>query len=79
MIETMDQSEKDKNLLVVTAVGGFAEKHHLSEDEVYERFSRHGIIDLVRAEYDALHTQPLEETVRFVENVMTRCGTGETE
>lgn len=75
----MDQTEKDKNLLVVTAVEGFAEKHHLSEDEVYKRFSKHGIIDLVRAEYDALHTQPLEETVRFVEDVMIRYKTGKTE
>lgn len=75
----MNQTEKDKNLLVVTAVGGFAEKHHLSEEEVYKKFSRHGIIDLVRKEYDALHTQPLEETVRFVEDVMARYETGETE
>ncbi len=75
----MDQTEKDKNLLVVAAVEGFAENHHLPEDEVYERFSRHGVIDLVRAEYDALHTQSLEETVRFVEDVMGRYESGETE
>ena len=78
-MKNMDQTEKDKNLLVVAAVEGFAEKHHLPEDEVYKRFSRHGIIDLVRAEYDALHTQPLEETVQFVEDVMLRYKTGETE
>ena len=45
----MNQTEKDKNLLVVTAVEGFAERHHLSEEEVYEKFSKYGIIDLVRA------------------------------
>lgn len=75
----MDQNEKNKNLLVVTAIEGFAEKHHLSEEEVYEKFSRYGIIDLVRAEYDALHTQPLEETAQFVEDVMSRYEAGETE
>lgn len=75
----MDQSEKDKNLLVVTAIEGFAENHRLSEEKVYEKFSRHGIIDLVRAGYDALHTQPLEETVQFVEDVMSRYEAGETE
>ena len=74
----MDQTEKDKNLLVVTAVEGFAERHHLSEEEVYEKFSRYGIIDLVRAEFDTLHTQPLEETVQFVEDVMSRYEAGET-
>lgn len=75
----MDQNEKDKNLLVVTAIEGFAEKHRLSEEKVYEKFSRYGIIDLVRAEYDTLHTQPLEETVQFVEDVMSRYEAGETE
>lgn len=79
IIKSMDQSEKDKNLLVVTAIEGFAEKHQILEEKVYEKFSRHGIIDLVRAEYDALHTQPLEETVQFVEDVMSRYETGETQ
>ena len=75
----MDQTEKNKNLLVVTAVEGFAERHHLSEEEVYEKFSKHRIIDLVRAEFDTLHTQPLEETVRFVEDVMSRYEAGGVE
>lgn len=75
----MDQVEKDKNLLVVTAVEGFAENHRLSEAEVYEKFSKYGIIDLVRAEYDALHTQPLEETVQFVEDVISKYEAGGAE
>lgn len=72
----MDQIEKDKNLLVVTAIEGFAQRHNLSEEEVYKKFSKYGIIGLVRGEYDVLHTQPLEETVQFVEDVMARYEAG---
>lgn len=68
----MNQTEMDKNLLVVTAVEGYAQKHNLSEEDVYRKFNQHGILNLVRQEYDALHTQPLEETVDFVEDVMSQ-------
>lgn len=70
----MSQTEMDKNLLVVTAVEGYAQKHNLSEEDVYRKFNQHGILNLVRQEYDALHIQPLEETVDFVEDVMSRFG-----
>lgn len=70
----MNQTEMDKNLLVVTAVEGYAQKHNLSEEDVYRKFNQHGILNLVRQEYDALHIQPLEETVDFVEDVMSRFG-----
>lgn len=70
----MSQTEMDKNLLVVMAVEGYAQKHNLSEEDVYRKFNQHGILNLVRQEYDALHTQPLEETVDFVDDVMSRFG-----
>lgn len=69
----MSQAEIDKNLLAVVAVEGYAEKHHLTEEEVYKEFSKYNILSLVREEYEALHTQSLEETVGFVEDVMARC------
>lgn len=68
----MSQSELDKNLLVVTAIEGYAQNHHLSEEEVYKKFNEYNILSLIREEYEALHTQPLEETVSFVEDVMAR-------
>lgn len=70
----MNQTEMDKNLLVVTAVEGYAQKYNLSEEDVCRKFNQHGILNLVRQEYDALHTQPLEETVDFVDDVMSQFG-----
>lgn len=66
----MTQTEMDKNLLVVTAIAGYAQNHNLQEAEVYKIFSQHNILNLIREQYDALHTQSLEETVCFVEDVM---------
>ena len=68
----MSQTEMDKNLLVVTAIQGYAENHHISESESFDKFSQHNIQDLIRDQYEALHTQPLEETIAFVEDVMKR-------
>ena len=44
----------------------------MPESEVYEKFQTNNIIALIRNEYEALHTQPFEETVDFVEDVMKR-------
>ena len=72
MKTSITQTEMDKNLLVVTAIQGYAENHNMPESEVYEKFQTNNIIALIRNEYEALHTQPLEETVDFVEDVMKR-------
>ena len=66
------QDEIDANLLVVTAVQGYAANHQLNEQEAYTILSEHDMLSLVREHYDVLHTQPLEETVAFVEDVMRR-------
>ncbi len=64
--------EIDKNLLVVTAVEGYAHNHNIEAKTAYETLSNHNLISLVREQYDVLHTQPIEETVSFVEDVMKR-------
>lgn len=68
----MNQAEMDANLLIITAIEGYAQNHRMSESEVYDEFSKYKIIPLIREQYEALHTQPLEETVNFVEDVMSR-------
>lgn len=66
------QTEIDKNLLVVTAIQGYAQNHHIPESAAYELFLRHDMLNLIRSQYEALHTQSLEETVSFAEDVMRR-------
>ncbi len=58
----MNQSEIDANLLVVTAVEGYAQNHDMAESEVLAKFSQFKILSLIREQYEALHTQPFEET-----------------
>ena len=65
-------TEMDKNLLVVTAIQGYADNHNMPESEVFEKFQANNILTLIRNEYEALHTQPLEETIEFAEDVMKR-------
>ena len=71
-MQNLSQIEMDKNLLVVTAVQGYAQNHHISENSAFKKFSKYNMFSLLRNEYDALHTQPLEETVDFAEDVIKR-------
>ncbi len=68
----LNQNEIDANLLVVTAVEGYAQNHNMTESEVFAEFLKFNIVSLIREQYEALHTQPLEETVGFVEDVMAQ-------
>lgn len=73
----MSQSEKDKNLMVVEAIEGYAYNHHMKASEVFELFLENGILVLLRSQYKALHTQSLEESINFVEDVLRRKQNGE--
>jgi hypothetical protein len=70
----MSQREMDTNLMVVAAVEGYSLNHRIPCAEVIDRFNRHGLIQLIRSHYEALHTQSLDESVRFAEDVMARHG-----
>lgn len=43
----MNQTELDKNLMVVTAIQGYAENHHILETEAYEIFKRNDLFLLI--------------------------------
>ncbi len=67
-----DSIEQDKNLLVVAAVEGYALNHSTDAFSAYTKLKQHNILSLIRNQYEVLHTQPLEETVAFTEDVMKR-------
>jgi len=60
------------NLMVVEAIEGYAYNHELNTKEVFELFTKKGILPLLRSQYQALHTQSLEESIHFVEDVLRR-------
>ena len=66
----MTAIERDKNLMVVYAVEGFSMRHNLPEKDVFDIFLKHGINQLIRNNYNTLHTQDLDESISFAEDVL---------
>ena len=64
--------ERDQNLMVVYAVEGYSHQHNMSVKDVIILFRKHGIYQLIRKNYNALHTQNLDECVSFAEDVLLR-------
>ena len=58
--------------MVVTAVEGYSLEHSMDEKDVFDLFSRHNIFNLLRSQYDTLHTQSLDESISFAEDILSR-------
>ena len=67
----MTEAERDQNLMLVYAVEGYSQRHNLPEKEVISLFRKYGITDLIRKNYSALHTQDLDESISFVEDILS--------
>ncbi|MDR1264029.1 MAG: DUF3791 domain-containing protein [Propionibacteriaceae bacterium] len=70
----MDERTRDENLLVVAAVEGYSRRHHVPARETIQTFARQGLLRLIRDNYPVLHTQSLDESVAFAEDVLARAG-----
>lgn len=68
----MNSIEKDQNLLIIEAIEGFAFNHNISSRNAFEIFEKYDLIKLIRSQYDVLHTQSLEESIEFIEDVVRR-------
>ena len=66
----MTETEHDQNLMLVYAVEGYSHRHNLPEKDVLSLFRKHGISQLIREHYNALHTQGLDEGISFAEDVL---------
>ena len=64
--------QRDENLMVVTAVESYSFEHGMNEKDVFALFNRHNVFNLLRSQYDTLHTQSLDESVSFAEDVLSR-------
>jgi hypothetical protein len=62
--------QRDENLLLVAAVEQYAQKHNISTANSYAIFRKYGVNNLIRRHYNALHTQPLDESYYFAEDVL---------
>jgi hypothetical protein len=64
--------QRDENLLLVAAVEQYAKKYDMPTARAFALFRQHGINTLIRKHYGALHTQPLEESFYFAEDILKR-------
>ena len=58
--------------MVVVAVEGYSFEYGMNEKDAFDLFSRHNVFNLLRSQYDTLHTQSLEESISFAEDVLSR-------
>jgi len=68
----LSYTEIDKNLIVVAAVEGYSSKHNIPSNVVFGLFKKYNIIDLLRSQYEVLHTQSMYEGVIFAEDILAR-------
>ena len=64
--------ERDKNLIVVYALDGYAHNHGISTYEAAQIFKKHDMFSLLRSQYEVLHMLDLDESVGFAEDVLAR-------
>ena len=68
----MTQTDIDKNLIVVAAIEGYSDKHNIPAKAVFDLFQENNIINLLRSQYEALHTQGIYEGILFAEDILSR-------
>jgi len=64
------QQQRDENLMLITAVERYAQKHRIPTAVSFAVFQQYGINTLIRRHYNALHTQPLDESYYFAEDII---------
>ncbi|MCL2104174.1 MAG: DUF3791 domain-containing protein [Kiritimatiellaeota bacterium] len=77
MISNPLNAHRDENLMIVAAVEQYAQRHQIPAAESFAVFRQYGVNTLIRKHYNALHTQPLDESFHFAEDVIQRMQTAE--
>jgi hypothetical protein len=68
----MIDTEQTKNLIVVAAIDKYARMYNISNIETYDLFLRHDLLNILRNNYDTLHTQSLFEGALFADDYISR-------
>jgi hypothetical protein len=58
--------------MVVAAIEGYSMKYGIEARATYDLFRRHDLINLLRSSYPVLHTQSIDESLSFAEDVLAR-------
>ena len=62
--------QSDIEILSVQAVEYYAQKHHLSEAEVFDLFCKHQVFEKILIQHDILHQLDMAETFQYVEEII---------
>ncbi|MDR0828689.1 MAG: DUF3791 domain-containing protein [Prevotellaceae bacterium] len=64
--------ERDENLMLVSAVEQYANHYKMPTVAALILFGKYGINTLIRRHYNTLHTQPLDESFYFADDILKR-------
>jgi len=64
--------ERQENLIIVAAVDRYANMHNISPLQAYEDFDQFDLFNILRNNYEALHTQGLFEGAVFADDYISR-------
>jgi hypothetical protein len=67
--------ERDQNLMLVAAVEGYSQRYKMEPCDVLKLFIKNNINGLIRSQYETLHTQSLDESISFAEDILNRVRT----
>ena len=62
--------QSDVEILSVQAVEYYAQKHHLSEGDVFDLFCKHQVFEKILIQHETLHQLDMEETFQYVEEII---------
>ena len=63
---------RDENLMLVVAVERYAQKYRIPTADSFDIFRKYEINTLIRKHYNALHTQSLDESFYFADDILNR-------
>lgn len=66
----LSQNEKDSDLIVVAVAEEYGRRHQMAMSDVTALFAREGLFDLLRSQYDVLHTLDLDEGADFIDQYL---------
>jgi isopropylmalate/homocitrate/citramalate synthase len=66
------RQQRDENLMLVAAVEQYAKKYGIPTIKSLMLFHQYNVTALIRQHYNALHTQPLEESFYFADDIIKR-------
>jgi hypothetical protein len=56
--------------MIVAAVEGYSFRHNMTSKDAFDLFARYDVLNSIRSQYDTLHTQSLDESVSFAEDIL---------